>query len=94
MSIKHFFGFILFFVLNTKQEINMANQIDTNKLKQAEAASSIVKDMITSAIEQSASNTTLASEALKQASSEVAQIQTLISQVQSQLQTPSSLSEE
>ena len=45
----------------------MANQIDTNKLKQAEAASSIVKDMITSAIEQSAANTTLASEALKQA---------------------------
>jgi len=50
----------------------MANQIDTNKLKQAEAASSIVKDMITSAIEQSAANTTLASEALKQASNEVA----------------------
>ncbi|MDD9314198.1 hypothetical protein ACOSZF_24085 [Cytobacillus firmus] len=48
----------------------MANQIDTNKLKQAEAASSIVKDMITSAIEQSAANTTLASEALKQASNE------------------------
>jgi ribosomal protein L17 len=63
----------------------MANQIDTNKLKQAEAASSIVKDMITSAIEQSAANTTLASEALKQASNEVAQIQTLISQVQSRI---------
>ena len=31
----------------------MANQIDTNKLKQAEAASSLVKNMITSAIEQS-----------------------------------------
>ena len=30
----------------------MTNQIDTNKLKQAEAASSIAKDMITSAIEQ------------------------------------------
>ncbi|MDQ0216047.1 23S rRNA G2445 N2-methylase RlmL [Oikeobacillus pervagus] len=41
----------------------MANQIDTNKLKQAEAVTSIVKDMITSAIEQSAANTTLASEA-------------------------------
>lgn len=71
----------------------MANQIDTNKLKQAEAAASIVKDMITSAIEQSAANTTLASEALKQASGEVAQIQTLISQVQSQLQTQSSVEE-
>jgi ribosomal protein L17 len=72
----------------------MANQIDTNKLKQAEAASSIVKDMITSAIEQSVANTTLASEALKQASNEVAQIQTLISQVQSQLQAQASASEE
>ncbi len=61
---------------------NMTNQIDTNKLKQAEAVTSIVKDMITSAIEQSAANTTLALEALKQASSEVAQVQTLISQVQ------------
>lgn len=68
----------------------MANQIDTEKLKQAEALSSIVKDMITSAIEQSAANTILASEALKQASSEVAQVQTLISQVQSQLQTQAS----
>lgn len=67
----------------------MTNQIDTNKLKQAEAASSITKDMIASAIEQSAANPTLASEALKQASNEVAQIQTLISQVQSQFQTQS-----
>ncbi|MCH6269209.1 MULTISPECIES: hypothetical protein [Neobacillus] len=72
----------------------MTNQVDTNKLKQAEAASSIVKDMITSAIEQSAANTTLCLEALKQASSEVAQIQTLISQVQSQMQTQPSYSEE
>jgi hypothetical protein len=68
----------------------MTNQIDTNKLKQAEAVSSIVKDMISSAIEQSAANPTLASEALKQASSEVAQVQTLISQAQSLNQTQSS----
>jgi ribosomal protein L17 len=68
----------------------MTNQIDTNKLKQAEAVSSIVKDMISSAIEQSAANPTLASEALKQASSEVAQVQTLISQAQSLYQTQSS----
>ena len=68
----------------------MTNQIDTNKLKQAEAISSIVKDMISSAIEQSAANPTLASEALKQASSEVAQVQTLISQAQSLNQTQSS----
>ncbi|HWO78404.1 MAG TPA: hypothetical protein VNM69_21275 [Bacillus sp. (in: firmicutes)] len=61
-------------------------QIDTNKLKQAEAASAIVKDMITSAIEQSAANPTLCAEALKTASNEVTQIQTLINDVQSQLQ--------
>lgn len=72
----------------------MTNQIDTNKLKQAEAASSIAKDMITSAIEQSAANTTLALESLKQASAEVAQAQTLISQVQSQLQTQASVTKE
>ncbi|MET3699672.1 hypothetical protein SAMN05877753_112145 [Bacillus oleivorans] len=65
-------------------------QIDTNKLKQAEAASAIVKDMITSAIEQSAANPTLCGEALKTASDEISQIQTLISDVQTQLQSQSS----
>lgn len=64
--------------------------IDTNKLKQAEAAVSLAKDSITSAIEQSASNTTLACEALKQAANEIAQAQTNISQVQSQLQVEQS----
>ena len=49
--------------------------------------------MITSAIEQSAANPTLAEESLKQASSEVAQIQTIISQVQSQFQTQTPSSE-
>jgi hypothetical protein len=49
--------------------------------------------MITSAIEQSAANKTLASEALKEASNEVAQIQTLLSQVQSQIQAQSPSSE-
>ena len=71
----------------------MGNQIDTNKLKQAEAAASLAKDSITSAIEQSASNTILASEALKQASTEIAQIQTWISQVQSELQAQQSSDE-
>lgn len=64
-------------------------QIDTNKLKQAEAASSLAKDAITQAIEQSSANAVLAGEALKQASNEIAQAQTLISQVQSQLQMQS-----
>lgn len=62
-------------------------QVDVNKLKQAEAVSSLAKDSITQAIEQSAANTVLCAEALKQASNEIAQAQTLISQVQSQLQT-------
>lgn len=64
----------------------MGNQIDTNKLKVAEAAVSLAKDAITSAIEQSASNQILSSEALKQAANEIAQAQTNISQVQSELQ--------
>ncbi|MFT4414207.1 hypothetical protein ACLM5H_10145 [Fredinandcohnia humi] len=65
----------------------MTNQIDTNKLKEAEAKSSLAKDMITSAIEQSSANQVLAGEALKQASQEIAQVQALISQVESTLRT-------
>lgn len=68
-------------------------QIDINKLKQAEAASSLAKDAITQAIEQSAANTVLCAEALKHASNEIAQVQTWISQVQSQLQTQQSSSD-
>lgn len=64
----------------------MVNQIDTNKLKVAEASVSLAKDAITSAIEQSAANQILAQEALKQAANEIAQAQTNISQVQSELQ--------
>lgn len=67
--------------------------IDTNKLKQAEAATSLAKDSITQAIEQSAANTTLAKEALKQAANEIAQAQTCVSQVQSELQTQDSSTE-
>lgn len=51
----------------------MAQQVDTNALKKAEASASIAKDMVTQAIEQSASNQTLCEEALKQASTEFAQ---------------------
>jgi hypothetical protein len=71
----------------------MTNQIDTNKLKQAEAAISLAKDAITSAIEQSAANTTLSSEALRMAANEIAQAQTNISQVQSELLTQQATSE-
>lgn len=65
----------------------MTQQMDTNKLKVAEVSASLAKDMITQAIEQSAANPLLAQEALKQASNEIAQAQTNISQVQSALQT-------
>ncbi|MFD0677566.1 MULTISPECIES: hypothetical protein [unclassified Paenibacillus] len=65
----------------------MAQQIDTNLLKKAEASSSIAKDMIAQAIEQSAANPTLCEEALKAASAEIAQAQTMVSQVYSSLQT-------
>ncbi|MNO04769.1 hypothetical protein D3C81_2259060 [compost metagenome] len=42
--------------------------------------------MITQAIEQSASNQTLCEEALKQASNEISQAQTMVKQVQSSFQ--------
>lgn len=67
----------------------MAQQIDVNKLKFAEAASSLAKDMITQAIEQSSANQILAQEALKQASQEITQIQNAINEVQSQFQAKS-----
>ena len=68
----------------------MTQQMDTSKLKIAEVATSLAKDMITQAIEQSAANPLLAQEALKQASNEIAQAQTNISQVQSAMQTQNS----
>lgn len=65
-------------------------QIDTNKLKQAEASTTLAKSMITQAIEQSSANPLLAEEALKQASSEIAQVQTIVSQIHSTMQTQNS----
>jgi hypothetical protein len=62
-------------------------QIDTNILKKAEANTSIAKDLIAQAIEQSAANPTLCEEALKQASNEIAHAQTMVSQVQSAIQS-------
>lgn len=62
-------------------------QIDANTLKKTEVATSLAKDMITQAIEQSAANPMLCQEALKQASNEIAQAQTAISQYQSSVQT-------
>lgn len=64
----------------------MAQQIDTNQLKKAEASATLAKSLIGQAIEQSAANTLLCEEALKQASAEIAQTQTMINQVQSSLQ--------
>ena len=65
----------------------MPSQINTDSLKKAEVATTLAKNMITQAIEQSAANPQLAEEALKQASHEIAQAQTMVSQVQSTLQT-------
>ncbi|MBO1579374.1 MULTISPECIES: hypothetical protein [Bacillus] len=67
----------------------MPQQIDTNQLKKAQAAVSLSKGLITQAIEQSAADQLICEEALKQASTEIAQAQTLVSQVQSSLQTQS-----
>ncbi|AWX57675.1 MULTISPECIES: hypothetical protein [Brevibacillus] len=65
----------------------MPSQINTDSLKKAEVATTLAKNMITQAIEQSAANPQLAEEALKQASQEIAQAQTMVSQVQSTLQS-------
>jgi hypothetical protein len=65
----------------------MAPQVDANQLKKAEAAMALGKGLITTAIQQSAADQLQCEEALKQASAEIAQAQTLISQVQSSLQT-------
>ncbi|MBP1966712.1 hypothetical protein [Paenibacillus aceris] len=67
----------------------MAQQIDPNQLKKAEAATTLAKSLISQAIEQSAANPTLCEEALKQASMEITQAQTMISQAQSTLQASS-----
>lgn len=65
---------------------NMAIPIDINKLKLAEAASAIAKDMITTAIEQSSANQIMTQEALSQAYAEIAKAQTMIGQVRAQIQ--------
>ncbi|MBW5470275.1 hypothetical protein GPJ61_20835 [Brevibacillus formosus] len=65
----------------------MPSPINTDSLKKAEVSTTLAKNMITQAIEQSAANPQLAEEALKQASQEIAQAQTMVSQVQSTLQT-------
>ena len=67
----------------------MSSQIDTNQLKKAEAAIAIGKGLITTAIQQSASDQLQCEKALKQASAEIAQAQTLISQAQSPMQIQS-----
>ncbi|WP_103106596.1 hypothetical protein [Brevibacillus reuszeri] len=65
----------------------MPSQINTDSLKKAEVSATLAKSMITQAIEQSAANPQLAEEALKTASQEIAQAQTMVSQVQSTIQT-------
>jgi hypothetical protein len=72
--------------LDEKGGTNMAQQMDINTLKKAEAAAAVAKEMITQAITQSAANTMQAEEALRQASNEIAQVQMMVSQVQSAMQ--------
>jgi hypothetical protein len=67
----------------------LAQQIDPNQLKKAEVSATLAKSLIGQAIEQSAANPLLCEEALKQASAEIAQAQSMISQVQSTLQASS-----
>ena len=69
--------------------MNMTPQVDTNQLKKAEAAMALGKGLISTAIQQSASDQLQCEEALKQASAEIAQAQTYVSQVQSSLQSQS-----
>jgi hypothetical protein len=71
--------------------MNMTPQVDTNKLKQAEAALAIGKGLVTTAIQQSASDQLQCEEALKQASAEIAQAQTYVSQAQSSMQSSTTL---
>jgi hypothetical protein len=71
----------------------MTPQINTNQLKKAEASIAIGKSLITTAIQQSASDQLQCEEALKQASAEIAQAQTMISQAQSSMQKTQSATE-
>lgn len=67
----------------------MSNQMNTDQLKKAEVCATLAKSLITQAIEQSSANPQLAEEALKQAAEEIAQAQTMVSQVQSGFQMQS-----
>jgi len=68
----------------------MANQsMNTEQLKQAEACATMAKKLISQAMQECISNQAVAQEALKQAATEVAQCQTMISQIQSSFQTQS-----
>ena len=59
--------------------------IDVNQLNQAKANVTLTQSLLSQAIEKSASDPTLAGEAIKQAANEIAQAQTAVSQVQSAL---------
>ncbi|MGE8206454.1 hypothetical protein ACQKP0_18250 [Heyndrickxia sp. NPDC080065] len=58
-------------------------QIDVNQLNQAKANVTLTQSLLSQAIEKSSSDPTLAMEAIKQATNEIAQAQTAVSQVQS-----------
>jgi hypothetical protein len=58
-------------------------QIDLKQLDQAKASVTLTQTLLSQAIEKSASDPTLAQEAIKQASMEIAQAQSCVSQVHS-----------
>lgn len=67
----------------------MAQQIDTNQLNQAKANVNLTVQLLSQAIEKSASDQALAQEAIKQASNELAQAQSALIQVQNSAQSQS-----
>jgi hypothetical protein len=61
-------------------------QLPTDQLKKAEASATLAKELIKQAMQECVSNQQVAEEALKQASTEVGQCQTMLSQAQSLFQ--------
>ena len=63
----------------------MPQKVDVDQLSQAKANVTLTENLLSQAIDKSASDPMLAAEAIKQAANEIAQAQTAVSQVQSGL---------
>ncbi|MFP5111751.1 hypothetical protein ACSU64_05165 [Bacillaceae bacterium C204] len=64
-------------------------QIDVNQLSQAKANVALTEELLTKAIEKANSDPTLAEEAIKQASNEISNALTAVTQVQKSAQAQS-----